>query len=87
MQALLLLAVVVVFGLLTLGMLTFTVLLLAGEAHRLVVAATLTGLYLLATLGTYWQLRTRLDDWRAFSATRAELKKDCACPPDLDPKA
>ena len=77
-DALLLAAVIVVFGLLTLVMLTFTVLLLAGEEHRLAMAAVITGVYLLVTLGAFWRLRTKLKNWQAFSATRAELRKDCA---------
>ena len=77
-DALLLAAVVVVFGLLTLVMLTFTVLFLAGEEHRLAVAAAITVLYLLIALGAFWRLRTKLKNWQAFSATRAELRKDCA---------
>jgi uncharacterized membrane protein YqjE len=85
-NVLLLAAAVVVFGLLTLVMLTFTVLLLAGEEHRVAVAAAITGLYLLVALGAFWRLRTRLKNWRAFSATRAELQKDCACLKDRDSK-
>ena len=77
-DALLLAAVIVVFGLLTLVLLTFTILLLAGERHRLAVAAAITVLYLLVTLGAFWRLRMKLKNWAAFSATRAELRKDCA---------
>jgi uncharacterized membrane protein YqjE len=77
-DVLLLAAVVVVSGLLTLIMLTFTVLLLVGEEHRLAAAAIITGVYLLVTLGVFWRLRTKLKNWQAFSATRAELRKDCA---------
>jgi uncharacterized membrane protein YqjE len=78
LNAVLLAAVVVVFGLLTLVMLTFTLLYLAGEEHRLAAAAAMTVVYLLVTLGAFWRLRTKLKNWQMFSATRTELQKDCA---------
>ena len=77
-DALLLAAAVMVFGLLTLVMLTFTVLLVADEEYRLAVAAAITLVYLLAAVTAFWRLRTLLKNWSAFSATRAELQKDCA---------
>jgi uncharacterized membrane protein YqjE len=77
-DALLLAAVVVVSGLMTLVMLTITVLLFVGEGYRLAAAAIMTGVYLLATLGVFWRLRTKLKNWQAFAATRGELRKDCA---------
>jgi uncharacterized membrane protein YqjE len=83
-DALLLAAVVVVFSLLALVMLTFTILFLAGEEHRLAFATAITVLYLLVALGAFWRLRTKLKSWVAFSATRAELRKDCAWLEDKD---
>jgi len=76
--ALLLAAAAVVLGLLTLVLLTFTVVLAAGEEHRVIAAAIATALYLLATALALWRLRVKLKKWSAFSATRAELRKDRA---------
>jgi len=78
LDLLLLAAAVVVFGLMTLVMLTFAVLLLASEENRLAVTVVITGVYLLAMLLAFWRLRARLKEWSAFSATRAELQKDLA---------
>lgn len=76
--ALVLAAAVVVFCLLTLVMLTFTIVLAAGEEHRLAAAIGTTLVYLVAALAAFWRLRVRLKHWSAFSATLSELRKDRA---------
>ena len=76
--ALVLAAVVVVFCLLTLVMLTFTIVLAAGEEHRLAAAVGTTLVYLAAALTASWRLRVKLKNWSPFSATLNELRKDRA---------
>lgn len=77
-NALLLLGVILVFALLTLIMLIFTVLLAVGDGHRLVAAAIITFVFLVITLSSGWRLREMLKHWSSFSATRTELQKDKA---------
>jgi uncharacterized membrane protein YqjE len=77
-EAFLLAGVVVAFGAMTLAMVTFAVVAVFWEDHRVAVLVSLGLLYLVATLIAYWRLRHRLNNWRAFSATLAELKKDKA---------
>lgn len=74
--ALLLAAAIIVFALLTLVMLTFTIVYAVDPEHRLTAAAVVSAVYLLATLTVAWRLRVKLKNWSAFSATRAELQKD-----------
>lgn len=76
--ALVLAAAVVVFCLLTLVMLTFTIVLAAGEEHRLAAAIGTTVVYLAAALASSWRLRVKLKNWSPFSATLNELRKDRA---------
>lgn len=76
--AVVLAAAVVVFCLLTLVMLTFTIVLAAGEEHRLAAAIGTTIVYLVAALAAFWRLRVRLKNWSPFSATLNELRKDRA---------
>jgi uncharacterized membrane protein YqjE len=75
-SVLLLAGAIGIFSLLTLVMLTFTVLFAVGEEHRLAAALIITGVYLLGAAGAAWALVVRLKNWSAFSATRAELRKD-----------
>ena len=77
-EAFLLVAGVVAFGSMTLVMITFAVVAVFWENHRVAVLVSLGLLYLVVTLVAYWRLQHRLKNWPAFSATLAELKKDKA---------
>jgi uncharacterized membrane protein YqjE len=66
-------------GLMTVVTVTFTVAVIFWEEHRVAVLAGFSLFYLLATLALYWRLRRRLQNWRAFSASLAELKEDRKC--------
>jgi uncharacterized membrane protein YqjE len=77
-EAFLLVAGVVAFGCMTLMLITFAVVAVFWENHRVAVLGSLSLLYLVVTLVAYWRLRHRLKHWPAFSATLAELKKDKA---------
>jgi uncharacterized membrane protein YqjE len=78
-EALLLAAAGMVFALMTLIMLTFTVLVIFWDAHRLLALAVLTVAYAVAATVVFMKLRSRLQRWQAYSATLEEFKKDCAC--------
>lgn len=78
-DALLLVASATVLVLMTLIAGTFALVLVFPTEHRLTVLAIVAALYLLATLAVLLKLRNRLKNWRSFSATLAELKKDKAC--------
>ena len=77
-EAFLLAGVVLAFGAMALVMITFTVVAVFWENHRVAVLVSLGFFYLVVTLVAYWRLRHRLKHWPAFSATVAELKKDKA---------
>ena len=77
-DALVLVLVGVVFGLLTLVLLTFTIVLIFWD-QRVLVLVLLTSLYGLGAGAAFWTLRKRLQDWQVFPATLDELKKDRAC--------
>jgi len=77
-EALLLIVAVATLGALTLGVLTFTVVVIFWENHRLAALGVLGLLYLLATVLTFCRLRYRLRNWSAFPDTLAELRKDKA---------
>jgi uncharacterized membrane protein YqjE len=76
-QALLLILAVGALALMTLFVGTFTLVVVFWE-HRVILLAALSLAYLLATIGACWKLSRMLNDWPAFSATLAELKKDKA---------
>lgn len=78
-DALLLLAVAVVCALMTLIVLTFTIVVIFWETHRLLVLILLIAGYATAAVMAIATLRSRLQRWRAFSATLDEFKKDSAC--------
>jgi uncharacterized membrane protein YqjE len=83
-DTLLLAGVVLILLLMTLMVATATVVFLCVRAGRLDLLIGLILLYLVATIVSFWRLRTRLRKWAPFSATLAELKKDYAC---LDEKS
>jgi uncharacterized membrane protein YqjE len=78
-DALLLAASATVLALMTFIAGTIALVLFFPAEQRPVVLALVTGLYLLSTLAVLLKLRNRLKNWRSFSATLAELKKDKAC--------
>jgi uncharacterized membrane protein YqjE len=77
-QVLLLVLALGALALMTLLVGTFTLVIVFWE-DRVIVLTGLFLVYLLATAGAYWKLCRRLNNWSAFSATLAELKKDKAC--------
>lgn len=78
-DALLLAAAAVVCGAFALGLLTLTLVVAFWEQHRVLVLALLTLAFATGAGGCFWTLRRRLLRWQAFTATREQLKKDCAC--------
>ena len=78
-DALFLLAVGIVCGLMTLVMVTLTVVVIFWDTHRLLVLALVTLAYAAAATVALMKLRSRLRRWRAFSATLEQLKKDRSC--------
>lgn len=79
LEALLLAALAVLFGLMALVMLTATVVVIFWGENPLLVIGGLSAFYLLATGLAVWKLHRRVSGWAAFPATLAELKKDKAC--------
>ena len=70
---------VVAFGMMTLTLLTFVVVVLFWENARVPALAVLSLLYLLATFLAWRGLRARLSKSTAFSETLGEIRKDRAC--------
>ncbi|HKS35768.1 MAG TPA: phage holin family protein [Verrucomicrobiae bacterium] len=68
----------VAFGLMALITISFTLVVVFWDEHRLAVLVGLSVIYVLAAAAGFWQLNARLKKWQAFSATLAELRKDCA---------
>ena len=54
----------------------FTILLAAGEEHRLLAACIMTVMLLTGAVGSGLWLSVRLRNWSAFPGTRQELRKD-----------
>jgi uncharacterized membrane protein YqjE len=78
-DALLLVAVAIVCAVMTLVMITFLVVVIFWDTHRLLVLALVTAAYAVAAVVAVVKLRSRLQRWQAFSATLEEFKKDRAC--------
>lgn len=78
-NALLLAAVALILVLMTLMTATIAIVVVCVKAGRLDLVAALVLLYLAGTIISIWRLRARLKQWKPFSATLAELKKDKAC--------
>jgi uncharacterized membrane protein YqjE len=78
-EALLCAVAVVVCGLMTLTLLTFTIVVLFWENARLPALAALIVLYLVGTALAWRALHSRLKNKNAFSGTIEELKKDRSC--------
>ena len=78
-EAILCAAAVAAFGMMTLTLLTFTVVILFWENGRLPALGVLSVLYLIATALAWCALQSRLKARSAFAGTLDELKKDRAC--------
>lgn len=78
-DSLLLLAVGVVCGLMTLLLITFTITAVFWDTHRVLALTVLTAVYAVTATVAFVKLRSRLHRWQAYSATLEEFKKDCAC--------
>jgi len=78
-DALLLVAVCVVCGLMTLALLTLTIVVIFWDEHRVLVLVLLTLAYGGSASGAFWTLRNRLRHWQSFAATLEQIKKDRAC--------
>ncbi len=79
LDALLLVAACLVSALMTVVMLTLTLLVIFWQEHRVAVLVLLTLAYATGAGASYWTLRNRLRDWKSFTATLEQIKKDRAC--------
>jgi uncharacterized membrane protein YqjE len=70
---------VAAFGLLAGLALTAAIVVLLWAWSPWAVLLTLTGLYGVAAVCLYRRLTGLLRDWKTFSATLDQLRKDCAC--------
>jgi uncharacterized membrane protein YqjE len=78
-EAMLCAAAVAAFGMMTLTLVTFTVVILFWESGRLVALGSLSVLYLAGTALAWRALQSRLKTRSAFAGTVEELKKDRSC--------
>ena len=78
-EAILCAAAVAAFGMMTLTLVTFTVVILFWENGRLAALAGLSVLYLIGTALAWRALQARLKARSAFASTLDEIKKDRAC--------
>jgi uncharacterized membrane protein YqjE len=78
-DALCLALVAVVLALMTLILVSFTVVVLFWDTHRLAALTVMTLVYALAATVAFARLRSRLKRWQAFPATLEQLEKDRAC--------
>jgi len=79
MEALLCAVAVAVFGIMSLTLLTFTIVVLFWENGRLIALGALSMLYLVGTVLAWRALRLHLKARSAFAGTIDEIKKDRAC--------
>jgi uncharacterized membrane protein YqjE len=68
----------ILFGM-TLMVATVAIVVTCLQAGRMDLVMALTGLYLVATLLSFWRLRVRSRQRALLAATLAELRKDKAC--------
>ena len=78
-EAILCTAALIAFGMMTLALVTFTIVILFWENGRLAALVGLSGLYLVGTALAWRALQARLKSQSAFAGTREELRKDRAC--------
>jgi uncharacterized membrane protein YqjE len=74
-EALLLAALVIVCGMMTLIMVTLMIVVAFWDTHRFLVLTLLTVAYAAAATVAFWKLRSRLQRWQAYAATLEEFKK------------
>jgi uncharacterized membrane protein YqjE len=79
MELLLLLVIGAVCALMALLMITFGIVVLFWETHRVLVLTLIILTYAGAAAVAFGALRSRLRRWRAFAATLDQIKKDEAC--------
>ena len=78
-EVVLLAGIVLILALMTLMVATLTIVVVCVTTNHLGLVVWLGFLYLLATIGCYCWLRSRLKTWAPFASTLAELKKDKEC--------
>ena len=78
-DALLLVVICVLCTLMALALLTFTIVVIFWDEHRVLVLVLLTLVYGAGAGASFWSLRHRLRQWQSFSATLEQIKKDRAC--------
>lgn len=78
-EAILCAAAVAAFGMMTITLVTFTVVILFWENARLPALGVLSVLYLIGTALAWRALQSRLKARTAFAGTLDEIKKDRAC--------
>lgn len=79
MDAFLLAVVGIICALMTLIVLTFAVIVAFWDGPRLLVLTLITLAYAVSATVAFVKLRIRLRQWRAFSETLEQLKKDRSC--------
>jgi uncharacterized membrane protein YqjE len=79
MEALLLAATVLVCATLALVLLTFALVVIFWDTHRVLVLMLLTGAYAVGAVAAGVTLRARLRRWQPFGATLEEIRKDREC--------
>jgi uncharacterized membrane protein YqjE len=78
-DALLLVALCLLCALMTLALVTFTIVMIFWDEHRVLVLVLLTLVYGAGAGASFWSLRNRLRHWQSFAATMEQIKKDRAC--------
>ena len=78
-QSLLLALTGIVCALMALILITLTIVVVFWDTHRVLVLVLLTLAYVGGSAAALLTLRSRLRQWRAFSATLEQIKKDSAC--------
>lgn len=78
-EAMLCAAAVAAFGMMTLTLVTFTVVVLFWENGRLPALAILSAVFFVGTVLAWRTLQSQIKGRKTFAATLDELKKDRAC--------
>ena len=78
-EAFLLAAGVVAFGMMSLTLITFTLVALFWDSARMAVLGVLCGVYVVVTIVLWRMLQARMKSRSAFTGTLDELKKDRSC--------
>lgn len=79
LDALLLLLAGTVCALMALLAVTFALVVIFWDTHRLLVLGLVILTYASAAAALFWTLRSRLSRWQAFAETLEQIKKDRAC--------